>query len=203
MADVNHVKRLTEVGSDWNAWRSANPGVRPDLREADLRGQTFIQCDLAAANLLGAKLEKTVFVKSKFCGAVLSQAHVSGSTFMECDLRGVVAHGLNARKSRFFQCQISEARFVEYDATNEGNKHRQVAITGYGVFSRPRCRASDFRYAEFTECSIDNVVLDYACLQGISAIKTSFISSSLVGADFSPSYAIEVTMRGANLASEI
>ena len=35
----------------WNAWRRENPDIRPDLREADLRGANLGEADLRGADL--------------------------------------------------------------------------------------------------------------------------------------------------------
>jgi choline dehydrogenase-like flavoprotein len=37
MANDEHVALLKQGVPAWNAWRGENPGIRPDLREADLR----------------------------------------------------------------------------------------------------------------------------------------------------------------------
>lgn len=38
MANKEHVETLKSGIEAWNAWRTANPKVQPDLRDADLTG---------------------------------------------------------------------------------------------------------------------------------------------------------------------
>ena len=65
MADSAHLKILREGVAQWNAWREANPDVRPDLTESNLQryplaGANFANADLSAANLMHADLSRSV-----------------------------------------------------------------------------------------------------------------------------------------------
>jgi len=54
MANPDHLARLQEGATAWNAWREQNPGIQPDLSGADL-----IQRDLRGINLRGVDLRGT------------------------------------------------------------------------------------------------------------------------------------------------
>ena len=38
MANIDHVEKLWEGVGDWNMWRKENPGIEPDLVDANLAG---------------------------------------------------------------------------------------------------------------------------------------------------------------------
>jgi len=56
MANPEHLAKLQEGVETWNAWRAANPEVRPDLSETDLTSADLYWADLHLENLDGAKL---------------------------------------------------------------------------------------------------------------------------------------------------
>jgi hypothetical protein len=70
MADQQHLDRLRQGVSTWNAWREEQqPEFRPDLSGAHLIRANLSFADLSGANLSGADL----------FGADLSDANLSGA----------------------------------------------------------------------------------------------------------------------------
>ena len=65
MADLAHIAELRKGVAAWNAWRTKNPDIRPDLCNADLsgadilrgrqRGEPF-EANLSGTNLVEAYL---------------------------------------------------------------------------------------------------------------------------------------------------
>jgi Pentapeptide repeats (8 copies) len=55
MANEEHLARLKQEVSAWDAWRLENPTIQPDLRAADLRGAHLIGANLTAAHLAEAQ----------------------------------------------------------------------------------------------------------------------------------------------------
>jgi uncharacterized protein YjbI with pentapeptide repeats len=101
VANEEHVKILKQGVEVWNAWRHANPMVRPDLNEADLRGSSVtcrsmapsLKPDLTFANLMeadlrGANLERADLRFANLSRANLRCAKLTGANLMEADLRG-------------------------------------------------------------------------------------------------------------------
>lgn len=84
MADKNHLDRLKAGVSGWNQWRTVEPDVRPDLREADLGGLDLNDADLSEADLIGATL-----VSARLSGADLRGADLRGADFTSARLDGV------------------------------------------------------------------------------------------------------------------
>jgi uncharacterized protein YjbI with pentapeptide repeats len=67
MTESEHVVVLRKGAEAWNAWREANPSIRPDLREANLNGADFHGAflrgaDLGKANLNRANLSNAILV---------------------------------------------------------------------------------------------------------------------------------------------
>ena len=121
MANKKHVALLKQGTGAWNAWRRANPRVRPslsgtslfgatlcgaDLRDADLRGAdlsyaNLCGADLSDANLRGADLFWASLGDADLTQANLSYANLRGTGLSEADLTGSVGWfaGMNQPKS--------------------------------------------------------------------------------------------------------
>jgi hypothetical protein len=78
MAIPEHLAKLKEGVGAWNKWRIANPGIVPELGEADLRG----------AGLRGANLSNASLTLAKLAGADLQGADLGGADLHGADLRG-------------------------------------------------------------------------------------------------------------------
>src|SRR5262245_5925005 len=82
MANDEHVALLKQGVVAWNAWREANPDIRPDLSGAEL----FWEKINIRANLSGANLSKARFVGAHLPHADLSEADLRGANFFEANL---------------------------------------------------------------------------------------------------------------------
>lgn len=51
MANEEHLARLMQGVEAWNAWRKANPELRPNLRGTDLTAANLSHADLSFADL--------------------------------------------------------------------------------------------------------------------------------------------------------
>ena len=105
--DETHLRAL-ELGRDhWNALRTRDPALKPDLRGAalhgmslelfDLREADLEGADLSASSLSGARLEGANLARANLNGADLSGAHLAGARFWEtCVINANLsnAHGL-------------------------------------------------------------------------------------------------------------
>jgi hypothetical protein len=77
VADEEHVKILLQGVEVWNAWRAANPSLRPDLS-----GGSLINANLVNANLVNANLSNT-----DLTSADLTEANLSDADLYRADLR--------------------------------------------------------------------------------------------------------------------
>jgi uncharacterized protein YjbI with pentapeptide repeats len=92
MTDIDHITLLRQGKEVWNAWRKANPSIRPDLRGASLNaanlgGSLLRGADLASASLSRAKLSPAFLDSADLTGADLSGANFSGA-----NLAGATSH---------------------------------------------------------------------------------------------------------------
>jgi len=104
MANDEHVAKLKQGVSVWNAWRVVNPGICPDLGGADLSGANLSGADLRSANLIEANLPKALI------GADLSRADLS-----EADLSGANLNGANLRKAELLRARLGGANLSNAD----------------------------------------------------------------------------------------
>jgi hypothetical protein len=79
MADPQQLALIREGVKAWNGWRTENPTLRPDLRQArligaDLRGANLQQADLRGAALRNANLVEATLRYANLRGAALRQA---------------------------------------------------------------------------------------------------------------------------------
>jgi uncharacterized protein YjbI with pentapeptide repeats len=80
----------------WSAWRRKNPGVRPDLCLANLRGLDLSWLDFSRADFVAADLQ----------GASLFGASLDGANFRGADL-----HGVDLGKALLERACLDRARF--------------------------------------------------------------------------------------------
>src|SRR6516162_5134015 len=72
MSDPDHVAMLRNgVITEWNAWRKANPGLVPDLFNADLSKLDLASDDATGINLYRANLEHATLIGTYLHGANL------------------------------------------------------------------------------------------------------------------------------------
>jgi hypothetical protein len=95
MPNPVHLARLRRSVNEWNAWRQAEPGQRPDLSGADLSGQ-----DLQGADLSGAWLHDVKFCSAKLAGANFAAACLDGAVFAATDFRQTQGLDLLERTGR-------------------------------------------------------------------------------------------------------
>ncbi|MDZ7363754.1 MAG: serine hydrolase [candidate division KSB1 bacterium] len=140
MANPQHLKILTQGVEAWNEWRKKNPGIQPDLFEANLSG-AILECvnfyganldqailrqanlafaDLRATNLLGAKLEC-----ANLGMADLRRANLCGAKLNEADLWKANLSTADLDRTDFYKADLREADLRRADLTfanlNEAN----------------------------------------------------------------------------------
>jgi uncharacterized protein YjbI with pentapeptide repeats len=90
--DPAHLAKLMEGIDSWNAWRTQNPDIRPELTRANLEGFDLARFDLSQARLVRANLSK-----AKLMGANLRVANLTNAKLTDANLKN--AKLINARLS--------------------------------------------------------------------------------------------------------
>jgi Pentapeptide repeats (8 copies) len=114
VADAEQLALLKQGTEAWNRWRLAQPQVRPDLTEADLRGTDLTEIDLHEAllvradlsgsklrhaNLADANLHEALLVRADLSGSLLERADLSGSRLERADLSETDLNSANLDKT--------------------------------------------------------------------------------------------------------
>ncbi len=157
MANEEHLALLKRsvLGDDWNAWRTANPEVRPDLVEAQ-----FIEDDLSFADLHGADLRGAILTEARLSNVDLSLADLSnaslgdaylfGATLNRADLReadlsganlfGVTLSGADLRGASLKSANISRADFSGADLSDADLTITNAVETNFANANLTGCR---------------------------------------------------------------
>lgn len=132
MANKEHLAILNQGVEVWNKWREENPGIIPDLRDADLHGvhlqranlhlanlfksnlskanlhlADLGRADLELANLKGADLSWANLYRANLANAILNEADMTRASFIRADLNGVAFSGAQACYSLFANVDLS------------------------------------------------------------------------------------------------
>jgi hypothetical protein len=140
MADHNHIAELEKGVDAWNAWRRANPYVRPGLSRADLIGANLTEANLSRADLTEANLRAACLSRASLSGACLSRAQLTRAIFVgtdltDADLTGCRIYGISA-----------------WDLKLEGTKQQNLVITPAG---EPEIIVDDLEVAQFIYLLVD------------------------------------------------
>ena len=154
MMEPNHLFLLRQGTDAWNAWREANPSIRPDLRDANLSG----------ANLAGAFLRGAAFGKAKLSRAILSNAILGCSDLSGTDLSG-------ARRSAAYLSGAALDR-----ANLRGADLRKANLTGANL------RGANLSLADLSTANLSNAYLNDADLSGANLKRANMSLSTLSGA---------------------
>jgi uncharacterized protein YjbI with pentapeptide repeats len=168
MADEEHLAVLRQGVRAWNAWRQANPGLRPNLSGANLDGADLSQAKLHWTNLYGASLRGTVLNDAELIRAELTAANASSAKFARADFRGALFTSPNSESARTFGANLSSANLTGANLT-------KVDLTGVNL-ARASLRdahltgsimeQTDLRDADLCGANLSGVVFDGTLLQG-------------------------------------
>lgn len=155
MANPEHLAKLREGVGAWNAWRARDPGVRPNLADADLSDLNLAHIDLSRSDAVRANLSRTVLAGAVLKWTDLFRANLEGAT-----LENAIALGAN------FQ-----------DAALAG------ANLG-AVLTRVSFNGPSFGAAKFHGATLGRTVFAAADLSGVTGLESvTHVAPSSVGID--------------------
>jgi uncharacterized protein YjbI with pentapeptide repeats len=128
VANPEHFELLRQGVEVWNAWRTKEPSVRPDLGDADLaaadlRGAhlsganlhvaDLSRADLNRANLSGANLREANLREANLRRAGLSWANLVGANLSRADLSGADLRGANLSRAQLVETNLIDATLTD------------------------------------------------------------------------------------------
>ena len=115
MANPEHLEILRKGVSEWNVWHRVNPGIVPDLSQADLHDTKLSGANLTAASLHGAKLRGADLREADLVGANLGnadlvRANLGNANLYEANLSGALLGGANLTGAILIEADHNNAR---------------------------------------------------------------------------------------------
>jgi len=164
MAKREHLSQLEQGVKRWNQWRTENPTIAPDLRDANLREK-----DLCGINLRGAKLAFTQLSDAQLRRANLSAAILDGTYLIQTDLRDT---------------DISRAHLhgAYLDGANLSNANLGGAILRGAHFTAAKLIGANLQGANLEEACLVYTNLERANLTDCSTYGISVWNVNLKGA---------------------
>ena len=144
MANPEHLAILHQGVCRWNAWRKANPQVRPDLSRAVLSESSFQSINLYRANLWSARINGADLSWSTLAEANLTEADFSGAdlshaVLMKANLQNAIGRwGKTRSKSHRSRCRLNgcDGEQVQRVAAPKA----KVQTFGHQLFARGKPR---------------------------------------------------------------
>jgi uncharacterized protein YjbI with pentapeptide repeats len=182
MANPDHIKMLKQGVEAWNAWRTEEPSIRPDLSERNLEGEYLFEANLSGADLRETNLFEAFLSGANLTGADLRKidlcrAHLEGANLTGADLREADLHGANLSGADFTRAYLNEADlrftnlvkadFTKADLTgcriygisawklkfSEDTKQRDLIITEW---DEPKITVDNIEVAQFIYLLLNN-----------------------------------------------
>lgn len=108
MANKEHLKIIRRGAEAWNAWRRQNPGILPELSQADLAKAVLRDANLRNADLV--------------------EANLSGAELFQSDLWGADLRDTNVRDADLFFANCTETKLIRSDL-------RGASLMGTGLIA--------------------------------------------------------------------
>jgi uncharacterized protein YjbI with pentapeptide repeats len=165
MANDEHVAILKKGVDAWNEWRNENPGIKPDLSNADLSGvnlrtANLSRADLCEANLGGADLFKADLTEARCIKARLNPADLLCANLSRADLTW----------ADLTEADLTDARLIQTDLRD-------------AYLSRTDLSGADLRGAHLDRANFDGADLSQANLNGADLSRADLRDADLSGAD--------------------
>jgi esterase/lipase superfamily enzyme/uncharacterized protein YjbI with pentapeptide repeats len=201
MADLLTLERLRLGAKAWNAWRTANRAIRPDLaradlserhlesydltrvdlREARLSRARLVEVDLSGADLTGVDLTEARLRSSRLVGANLSASRVDKASFERCDCSGASFVDVHGEGASFPLSNLAEADLTraELSGANFLDAHLNGATLTQAQLPHAKLTNADLQHADLSSANLNNAQLggattDATVLRGADLRGVSF-----------------------------
>ena len=190
MPNAEHLEIVKQGVAVWNQWRAENPGIEPDLSEADLS-----QMKLMDANLSDTDLRR----------ATLGGTDLRGANLTRCDLRAANIRTTSFNLAKLCEANFSEAYLRESDLSE--------ADLGKAYFIRAdlirvdlwgsNLHKADFRWAYLIGTDLKSADMTRADLRWAFVSEVNLREANLSGANFIKANLVRTDLTHANLAEVI
>ncbi|MEH2306899.1 pentapeptide repeat-containing protein [Nostoc sp.] len=195
MATPSHLDKLKQGIRAWNQWRVMNPGIIPDLTEADLREQRFNKEEVFYKGELSDRYPATFpgwtftesanFTKVNFSGAKLDKADFSDADLSEATFSSIK---LDKLYSEYYSVKAD----YEQEQADLLDSESYYGSMFSGVENRFSQRLNEVQKALLSR---KNVSSEYIY------VKTTLVDSKLTGSDLRGANLSGAILKGANLCS--
>ena len=168
----------------WNQFRKVESYI-PSLEGVDLSSR-----DLRNANLSGANLKNSKFIK-----AVLNTVNFSNSNFVKCDFTEAQLYYINFNNADIESANLTSVRC--YGSTCV-NANLQNAILNNSTWSEQHCK-TDFQGANLSGASFIGASLWTCNLEGANLTRTNFSNANLSGANLKNTTIADTDFKGTDL----
>ena len=121
MANQEQLEILKQGVEAWNEWRDTNPGIRPNLIEANLSDRNLQGANLNEVVLIRAKLDNADLSGATLDGAELSGAKLLGARFIGTHLSNCIFDGSYLANANFDRATMRRAKFDNVDLSQTKN----------------------------------------------------------------------------------
>lgn len=195
MPNPAHLSQLRAGVAEWNAWRVANPDVRIDLTDAELRN-----CELWGANLVEANLARTDLRDAK-----LSRADLTGACLQGANLSDVYGLGVTLDSTDLDDADLSNAVLGgSHGASFSLSKAKYFPLNGVLTLRRARLTATrlngctfqnaDLSDADLTSADLTETIFDKCVMRRTSFSGSIFGATAFLDVDLTSSYGLDAVI---------
>lgn len=186
VANEDHLRILRQGVSAWNRWREDNPGVRPDLREADLHGASLNAANLIEADLEEARLSTTYLIEADLRGARLVKSHMNEARLNRANLSEADIRDAHLSEANLSQADLTHANLrdaIVSQANLIGANLSKAILRSTGLsranLSRANLTLANLIKANLDESDLSEANLTRANLSNARLTRTHFNKTKL------------------------
>ncbi len=172
MANQEHLDLLKQGVDVWNKWRKENPGIRPDLSNAnfshvnlseadlfraDLRRIDLSLADLSLADLNDSDLREANLMETDLQGATLIVANLFRANLRRANLRRATLSLAVLREAKMSEANLCEANLSQIDLRETDLSQADLSWT---ILSEANCSKANLTGCNIYAISAWNVKLE-------------------------------------------
>src|SRR6266511_2475845 len=206
MANPKHLEILKRDVKEWNQWREAHQGIKPDFSEADLSGAFLSMADFSMADLRKADLGMATITGANLTGANLTGVDLSGADLTDAyligaDLTEAKLNYANLDRARLGTAKLVGAKLVlaKLVGANLTGANLVGANLSGADLSGAKLGGTNLSRADLTEAYLSGADLNEAKLNGAKLSGTNLSGVKLSGAVLSGAVLSGTNLRNATL----